>query len=286
MMNATTELDENPFQAPSITETLQPKPAAPLAEIPRHQVQRASHGNTPADLVALAISSGADLDRIERLMQMKLEWEREEARKAFDDDMARAKLSPPTIKKDKHVRFETKNGRTDYWHASIGTVVEAVVGWLAEHGFSHRWVTEQSGNKIRVTCVIKHRLGHTESTTLEASHDQSGGKNDIQAMVSAKSYLERHTLTAATGLATHDQEDDDGRSAGIKGEVVAEAIAQDMLNKLLEDLSKTTTDDAAATLWGIGSKMLASAKSEQAYNHFKAQVVARRTLMRDGKVPA
>ncbi len=295
----TNTLDDDPFvvrtaqtpataPAPMTLESQAPAPATPLAHVPQHQVQRTPQGTTPADLVALAISTGADLDRVERLMEMKLAWEREEARKAFDDDMARAKLSPPTIVKEKHVNYKVKStGQVvDYWHASIGNVVEAVVAWLAEHGFSHRWVTDQNGNKIRVTCVIKHRLGHTESTTLEAHHDESGGKNSIQAMVSAKSYLERHTLTAATGLATKDQEDDDGRAAGIKGEVVAEVIAQDMLTKLLADLNKTDTDAAAAALWATGAKMLASTKSEQAFEYFKAQVVARRTLMRDGQVPA
>ena len=68
--------------------------------------------------------------------------------------------------------------------------------------------------------------------------------------------------------------------------MVAEVIAQDMLTKLLADLNKTDTDAAAHALWITGSKLLKSTKSDQAYDVFKAEVIARRTLMREGQVPA
>jgi hypothetical protein len=46
---------------------------------------------------------------------------------------------------------------------------------------------------------------------MNSGPDDSGGKNKIQAIASAKSYLERYTLLAITGLATKDM-DDDGRA--------------------------------------------------------------------------
>ena len=51
------------------------------------------------------------------------------------------------------------------------------------------------------------------SSPQEAPLDTSGGKNNIQAMGSAVSYLERYTLLAITGLSTKEM-DDDGRGAG------------------------------------------------------------------------
>ena len=189
---------------------------APTAKLPTVQQERtnAIATTTPADLLRYALDSGADLDRLERLMELQQRWETNEARKAFVSDMAEFKKNPPTIYKDKHVEFKTEKGITAYDHATIGNVVEKVVAALAEHGFSHRWIPKRSeGGLISITCVITHRLGFSEETTLEAGLDQSGGKNNIQAMISTKSYLERHSLLAAVGLATRDTPDDDGRSA-------------------------------------------------------------------------
>jgi hypothetical protein len=182
---------------------------------------------TPADLVRYAMDTNADLDRLEKLMAMQIQWEEREARKAFVSDMALFKMNPPEIVKDSHVQFDTGRGITSYWHASIGNVVEKIVAGLAEHGFSHRWIPERcEGGIVKITCVITHRLGHSESTTLEAGLDQSGGKNNIQAMISTKTYLERHTLLAATGLATKDQGDDFDERAAREAELAALRAAQ------------------------------------------------------------
>lgn len=175
---------------------------------------RAVANTTPSDLLRMAVEQGADMEKLERLMALQERWEANQARKAYVESMAEFKRNPPEILKDKKVNFKTDKGTTSYTHASIGNVVEKIVGGLAEHGFSHRWIPRRSeGGMISITCVITHKLGHSEETTLEAGLDQSGGKNNIQAMISTKTYLERHSLLAATGLATSDTPDDDGRSA-------------------------------------------------------------------------
>jgi hypothetical protein len=171
---------------------------------------------TPADLLMHAMNSGADLDRLERLMDMQMKWEQREAHKAYTEAMAEFKRNAPTINQDKYVSFDTSKGTTAYAHATIGNVTGKIVGALAEHGFSHRWIPSRGeGGMIAVTCEITHKLGHSETTTLEAGLDQSGGKNNIQAMASTITYLERYTLLAATGLAVKDQMDDDGAGSGV-----------------------------------------------------------------------
>jgi hypothetical protein len=181
---------------------------------------------TPGDLLRHALDSGADLDRLEKLMDLQMRYEADIARKAFADDMARFKARPLAITKDKNVRFKTDKGWTEYDHATIGNVVDVIVPALAEYGFSHRWDLEQKDGQVVVTCVITHRLGHSQSTRLQASPDASGGKNGIQSIISAKTYLERHTLLAATGLATKDQPDDDGELAQARADMPAPGSTQ------------------------------------------------------------
>lgn len=212
---------------------------------------------TPADLVRYAMDTNADLDRLEKLMAMQIQWEEREARKEFVADMARFKMNPPQILKDNHVQYKTDKGVTSYWHASIGNVVEKIVAGLAEHGFSHRWIPERcDGGMVKITCVITHRLGHSESTTLEAGLDQSGGKNNIQAMISTKTYLERHTLLAATGLATKDQGDDYDERAAREAEIAALLAAQASKEKEKSDPAPWPQDKFEAMLKKLSPQVL------------------------------
>jgi len=223
---------------------------------------------TPADLVRYAMErSDVDLDRLERLMDMQLKWEANQARKAFTDAMAEFKKNPPTIYKDKHVEFRTDKGVTAYDHATIGNVVEKVVSALAEHGFSHRWVPNRGeGGMISITCVITHKAGHSEETTLEAGLDQSGGKNNIQAMISTKSYLERHSLLAAVGLATRDTPDDDGRGAERSDDVQA------IVEKWLNNVNGSKTEKEVRGIWAQAAPELRATKDTEAFKQVKSVV--------------
>lgn len=168
-----------------------------------------AYGPTPADLLVYAMKNGASIAEVREFMQLKREFDADEARKAFVADMAEFKKSPPEIIKDKQVAFSG----TSYMHATLGNVTEAIVAGLAAHGFSHRWTIDQTGPAITVACVLTHKQGHSESTTLTAQKDDSGKKNAIQQVASTVTYLQRYTLLAATGVATKDQGDDDGRES-------------------------------------------------------------------------
>jgi hypothetical protein len=164
---------------------------------------------TPASMMMTAIEKGLDLEKVEKAMKLQMEWEKNEAKKAYHLAMADFKKNPPEIEKDKEVSY----GTTKYSHASLANVTCKINKALSEHGLSASWETAQSENgKITVTCRITHEMGHGEQTSLSAMPDTSGAKNSIQAIGSAISYLERYTVLALTGLATQDM-DDDGKGA-------------------------------------------------------------------------
>lgn len=244
-----------------------------VADLKRGEIVRAPQQTavaamaTPADLVRYALDSGADLDRLERLMDMQIKWEANEARKAFADDMVEFKKHAPVIYKDKHVEFRTDKGVTAYDHATIGNVVEKLIGVLADHGFSHKWTPARSeGGMVSITCVVTHRLGHSEETTLEAGLDQSGQKNNIQAMISTKSYLERHSLLAAVGLATKDTPDDDGRGSDRRDDV------QTMVDKWLNNVGGAKSEKEVRGLWAQAAPELRATKDTAAFGEVKHAV--------------
>ena len=187
--------------------------------------------SSPIEMLMSAVDKGFNLDNLDRMLELQAKWEAQEARKAYHEAMAAFKADPPKIEKDRHVSYSTSKGKTEYSHASLANICEKVAASLSKHGLSAAWVTNQQERTITVTCTITHRMGHSESTSLSAGPDDSGGKNSIQAIGSTISYLERYTLLALTGLATHDM-DDDGKGAGVQT-ITPEQVQQ--LERLLKE---------------------------------------------------
>lgn len=126
--------------------------------------------------------------------------------------IAAAKGKFPKIVKDANVAFKSRNGGadTDYWHETLAGIADAVNGPLAEHGLAYSWEPKQlEGGRVEVTCILSHVGGHSRRATLAGSPDASGNKNNLQAVASTVSYLERYTLKAVLGIAS--AYDDDGR---------------------------------------------------------------------------
>lgn len=165
---------------------------------------------SPVDRIVQLLKGGASPDSLDKMLDVQMKWDANEARKAYHVAMAEFKADPPEIVKDKSVDYATSKGRTAYKHASLYNASKLINEALSKHGLSASWQTAQNG-AISVTCKITHVLGHSESTTLTADSDVTGSKNAIQALGSTITYLERYTLLALTGLAT--TEDDDGQAS-------------------------------------------------------------------------
>jgi hypothetical protein len=206
---------------------------------------------SPMTVLQQAIAGGAGIDVLERLLVLQERWEATQARKDFDAAMAALRADLPTIVKTREVDFSTAKGRTHYRYEDLACVTEAVSPAMAAHGLSFRWQTDSSApGAIRVTCVVSHAAGHVELTTLSCANDDSGNKNDIQAIGSAVTYLQRYTLKAALGLAA--SADDDGRSRGprVPSDVPSPPATVPPVAQH-DGLDKPITHDARGRLWSI-----------------------------------
>ncbi len=177
-----------------------------------------------------------DVAKLEKLLDVKERWEATEARRAFVVAKADFSAEAPKLLKNKHVGYDLKTGgRTEYDHATLDSIADALAPILGKFGLTYRWETGQAENAIKVTCILTHVMGHSETVTLQAPPDPSGGKNNIQAVGSTVSYLQRYTLLAITGQATADQ-DDDGAYVGF--------ITGDQKDELIELMKGTGADTA------------------------------------------
>jgi hypothetical protein len=197
---------------------------------------------TPMDLLRIATEQGANVDTLAKLLDLQERWEANQARKLFNEALAKFKQNPPQITKNKHVKF----GNTEYDHATLDQVSDVIGAALSAVGLRHRWEPQQTGNAISVTCVLEG-FGHEERTTLAGPADSSGSKNPIQAIASAVTYLQRYTLLAAVGMAAKGQ-DDDGTGSGMPDGWLAERLDW-IANCNAGDLQKTF-----AAAWREASK--------------------------------
>jgi hypothetical protein len=171
---------------------------------------RAMTAPSPDNLLALALSRGADMEQLKQLMELKERHDANEARKAYVAALAAFKAEPIDLRKTKAVGYETTAGDfVGYKHATLADVVDAVVPAMARHGLSHNWSVKQDQG-ITVTCTLTHALGHSESVSMTAAPDNSGKKNAIQQVASTVTYLQRYTLQSITGVAAKDVAEDDG----------------------------------------------------------------------------
>jgi hypothetical protein len=183
------------------------------------------------DAIMLAASNPAvDVNKLQQLFSIHKEMVERDAKAQYVQALAEFKANPPAILKAKAVSF----GNTHYKHATLDMVSRAIADRLADVGITHRWNLEQSeAGRVRVTCILTHRAGHSEQASLEGPPDSSGSKNAIQGVGSAVTYLQRYTLLAVTGLSTQDMDDHDGRAPAGAVETITQEQA-DELQTLIE----------------------------------------------------
>ncbi|WP_426526871.1 ERF family protein [Bradyrhizobium sp. McL0615] len=205
------------------------------------------------------------------------------ARKAFDNAMADAKAEIPTIKRNRSVDAGEKNGKAGpkYRFEDLAEIAQTVDPILSKHGLSYRYrVASPINQPVTVTCVVSHRAGHFEETTLTAGRDDGPGRNAIQQVGSTITYLQRYTLKAALGLAV--SHDDDARGSQQEAEPEtytppAGSITQDQVDFIRDALAEKGASASAFLQWASSKGMFAGRKQrleELPAQHYAASVNA------------
>lgn len=161
---------------------------------------------TPMQMLGHAVQQGMPIETLRELMQMKREWEADEARRQFNEAFAAFKAEAIVIIKNTEIKDGPLKGKK---HANLFDVVSAVTPKLSAHGLTIAWkLTKEDKDWMEVTCTLRHSAGHAETVSMGGPPDVGPGRNAIQARCSTKTYLERYTATAILGLATQDADDD------------------------------------------------------------------------------
>lgn len=195
-------------------------------QIERIPQQSGAIALTPMDIVDRALATG-NVDAFTKAMDLYERWEKNQAAKEFNAAITAAKAEIKPVARN-------KSGHNNKRYADMAAVSNAVDSILSAHGLGYRYRSTQD-DRIHVTCILFHRGGHSEETTLSGPADTSGNKNAIQAIGSTTTYLERYTLRLALGLAASD--DDDGKAGGAGSTITDQQ--SDQINSLI---TETKTD--------------------------------------------
>jgi hypothetical protein len=192
-----------------------------------------------------AANPDVDLDKLERLLEMRERVEAQQARKAYYSGMAEMRPALPSIKKEGVI--DIGRGKPISF-AKWEDINDAIVPVLSSYGFSIFFITDVLEGKVKVTCKVAHEAGHSEETSLPLPADTSGSKNAVQSIGSSVSYGKRYTAAALLNLTSRDGEpdrDDNGMAGGGTGEL--DFVDSEQV-KVIKDLIKQIgTPDAEKT---------------------------------------
>ena len=199
-------------------------------------------------LIAQAVDKGAAVETMEKLMTLQELWEKNQAKKAFDEALSNLQKNLPVIQKTKKVL--NKDGRTiRYQYAPIESIIEQIKELLANNNLSYKWEVENKEGFIKATSVITHIMGHSEASSFEVPIDKEGFMTAPQKYASALTFAKRYAFCNALGIATAD-EDTDANDVGNENNVksVKAKIMFSLRNLGYEPKTKEETEEIVETL--------------------------------------
>lgn len=162
----------------------------------------------------LALDPSVDVDKLERLIQMKERIDRTNAETAYGDSMVSAQAEMRPISAD------ATNPQTRSRYATYSKLDAALRPIYTRHGFAISYDTDDCPlpDHVRVIAKVRHRLGHKDTHHVDMPADGKGAKGgDVMtkthASGAAYSYGMRYLLKMIFNVAVG-EDDDDGNRAG------------------------------------------------------------------------
>lgn len=178
------------------------------------------------------VKMGQLLDLQERMMAKQAEIN-------FNQALGDLQADLPVIKKSGKI---VHKGITISTYAKYEDVHKGIQPLLIENGFSLRFNSRESNDKVIITGTLAHRDGHSITDEIPLSIDQSGAKNTVQGVGSTIAYGKRYLVGMLLNL-VFEGEDDDGDKAG------KTPISTEHAEEIKELLEETQSNVAQFLKW-------------------------------------
>jgi len=190
-------------------------------------------------LIGQAISKGASIETLEKLLAMRKELKAEQAREAYTDAIATFQSECPVIKKVKSVM--NKDGKSiRYKYAPLDSIVSQVQKPLASAGLSYSFDERKDDKTITAICKITHKLGHSEISSFQIPIGAEEYMSDPQKHGARITFAKRYAFCNALGILTGDEDTDaEDKKSNEKLDSLREKVLQistiDALKKFYEE---------------------------------------------------
>lgn len=174
----------------------------------------------------VAMSDEADLEKLERMLQLKADHEAAEAKKVADRAFAVASAEFPKVP------LNGKNLHNGTKYAKLEDIISHTRPVLARHGFALSFSTEVTERDVIVTAELAHEAGHTRTNSLPLPRDTGAGRNAVQAVGSTQTYGQRYTAQAILGLSLGEDTEDDGDTGAAQPPKMKDTWAQTVVRDM------------------------------------------------------
>ena len=172
-----------------------------------------AQGNSPADMIRMAVNGKADLAQLEKLLGLQERYEANQARKLYTASFSVVQANITSVVKTK------SNPQTHSKYADLNGIIASSKPIYTAEGFSIIFSEGKPAveNAIRICADVLHRAGHKESYYYDVPLDGVGLKGNanmtkIHGKASSTSYGRRYLMCMIWNIPTGD--DDDGTAAG------------------------------------------------------------------------
>lgn len=203
-----------------------------VAEVQKQEVATIQQNETAAIMSMIervATSPDADINKLEKMLEMQERVLDRNAKQAFTADLAAMQLDLPRV-------IEHGEGHNNAKFAKLEDINDVIRPVLHRYGFAVTFRIKHENNLIWVYTVLSHKQGHSEETSIPLALDQSGGKNAVQAVGSSISYGKRYGICAMLNISTGDDVDGGLPASQEQKEPQKQTITDARLTKAIEKI--------------------------------------------------
>jgi hypothetical protein len=234
-------------------------------------------GNSPADMIRMAVTGKANLTELKELLAIQRDWEANEARKIFTASFATAQANIAGVVKTK------TNQHTHSKYADLSDIIKSAQPIYTKEGFSiifYEGETKVPDN-IRICADVLHRAGHKETYHYDIPLDGAGIQGNanmtkIHGKGSSTSYARRYLMCMIWNIPT---QDDDGIAASSPIELIDEK----QLSQLLDILDNPTAEGKKISKVQFLAYLKVEKLEELLKADFKKALVAAQNIAKGGK---
>jgi hypothetical protein len=165
----------------------------------------------PQALIEKAVTSGANIETLERLLALAKDVRQIQAREAWLHAMAIFQETCPPILRSGKARISTKSGASfGYSYAPLAEILSTVQPVMGPLGLSVSFRVRLEKENVIALCIVSHEMGHHEDSgeiAIPISFGDGTGASAAQHVGIAATYAKRYALLAIIGIAPEEDAD-------------------------------------------------------------------------------